>query len=307
MSAAAVIESAIAEAFHRAAIADRDLEPDAAHYADVIAATCPRWQLTPLQWFAGGAGMPTLDVARADGSRAVLKIALPGTLDTAAAVMAASDAYAAVLDWDQRVGALLVERLGEDLWQAAPGLADQGRIIVPLLARAWQVPRERGERRTPKAAGLLSILDDLGPRYGSDHRTALTLARRYARDLAPTEHASVVCHGDPHAGNVLRRGDGWALIDPEGFLGEPEYDLGVVARDACRDLVRVAAAGDDPAGWLRAECDALAASGSADPERVWRWAFVERVTTGLYLRWFGYADESRRFLDSAELLAARGA
>ena len=32
--------------------------------------------------------------------------------------------------------------------------------------------------------------------------------------------------------------------------------------------------------------------------------FVERVTTGLYLAWFGYAEESGRFLDSAALLAA---
>ena len=36
----------------------------------------------------------------------------------------------------------------------------------------------------------------------------------------------------------------------------------------------------------------------------WRWAFVERVTTGLYLRWFGHVAESTRFLQSAEILEA---
>ena len=41
-----------------------------------------------------------------------------------------------------------------------------------------------------------------------------------------------------------------------------------------------------------------------DEDRVWRWGFVERVTTGLYLPWFGSAEESGRFLATAALLAA---
>jgi len=39
------------------------------------------------------------------------------------------------------------------------------------------------------------------------------------------------------------------------------------------------------------------------PERVWRWGFVERVTTGRYLRWYGHARESATYLDTATLLA----
>jgi hypothetical protein len=54
---------------------------------------------------------------------------------------------------------------------------------------------------------------------------------------------------------------------------------------------------------LRDECRRLAELASADPERVWRWGFVERVTTGLYLRWHGRARESATFLDTATLLA----
>jgi streptomycin 6-kinase len=64
-------------------------------------------------------------------------------------------------------------------------------------------------------------------------------ATAYARELADTERAEVVCHGDPHAGNVLRRADGWTLIDPDGFVGERAYDLGVVLRDACREIAAV--------------------------------------------------------------------
>jgi len=36
---------------------------------------------------------------------------------------------------------------------------------------------------------------------------------------------------------------------------------------------------------------------------VWRWAFVERVTTALYLRWHGYLDQAESFAATATLLA----
>ena len=147
-------------------------------------------------------------------------------------------------------------------------------------------------------------LADLGPRYGTHHGDVLAVATRYATELAASEQAEVVCHGDAHAGNVLRRGDGWALIDPDGFVGERAYDLGVVMRDACREITAAEASRPGAArSLLRGECRHLAGSADVDPERVWRWGFVERVTTALYLRWFGHARESATFMDTATLLA----
>ena len=51
-------------------------------------------------------------------------------------------------------------------------------------------------------------------------------------------------------------------------------------------------------------CRLLAESANVDPERLWRWGFVERVTTGLYLGWHGHARESLAFLETATLLAS---
>ena len=124
------------------------------------------------------------------------------------------------LRWDADQGAVLLERLGRDLWAEAVLLAEQGRVVVPLLQDAWRVPLACGTPFRGKAAGLLGILAELGPRYGSDHPGAIPLATRYARQLASAERAEVVCHGDPHTGNVLRCGTGWALIDPDGFVDE---------------------------------------------------------------------------------------
>lgn len=301
-----VIEGAIAEARRRGARSDRDLSGAVEHFARSVRVVCEHWALTVGAWFEGGAGTPTLAVTRPDGTRAVLKIAQPGELDVAAGVMAsaAGHGYAHVLGWHPGHGALLTERLGGDLWSEHPTLSRQGPIVVQLLRDAWMVPLERGRPFEGKAAGLLNILAELGPRYGAGHEEALRRATESAAELAASEVPEVVCHGDPHAGNVLRREPGWALIDPDGFVGERSYDVGVVLRDACGEIAAAEASSPGSGtALLRQECDRLSELAGVLPERAWQWAFVERVTTGLYLRWHGYADQSASFLDSARLLA----
>lgn len=303
-----VVEGALAEARRRRARSDRDLASATAHFTASLASVCAAWDLTARGWFDGGAGMPTLDVVRADGTAAVLKIAEPGGLDDAARVMVGADGkgYAQVLAWDQTAGALLTERLGPDLWSEQTTLVAQGTVVAPLLREAWMLPLSLGKPFEGKAAGLASILADLGPRYGSGHESALGLAATYARELARSERPEVVCHGDAHGGNVLRRAQGWALIDPDGFVGEPAYDLGVVLRDACREFV--AAEDAEPGAGvalLHVGSQHLATLAGVDVERVWRWGFVERVTTGLYLAWHGHADEALSFLDTATSIARR--
>ena len=300
------IDDAVAEAERRRSISDRDLSALVQHFGAVVRPMCQEWALTVERWLPGGAGTPPLVVRRADGSAAVLKIAEPGALDGAVRVMRADDgiAYAGVLAWQADRGALLLEQLGHVLSAEAFTLSSQGQVLVPLLREAWRVPLTCGRPFQSKALDLLAILADLGPRYGSHHRDVLAVATDYAEQLAASETAEVVCHGDPHAGNVLRRGGGWALIDPDGFIGERAYDLGVVVRDASREIAAAEALQPGSARPMLLEgCRRLAEATNVDPERMWRWGFVERVTTGLYLGWYGHARESATFLETATLLA----
>jgi streptomycin 6-kinase len=299
------IDLAVVEAERRASISDRDLSASVRHYGAVLRDVCRDWAVTVEAWLEGGAGTPPLAVFRADGSAAVLKIAEPNGLDAAVRVMRAAGGrgYARVLSWDAPRGALLLERLGNDLWSEFSTVAEQGEVLVPVLKEAWQVPLTSGRPFQSKASGLLRILADLGPRYGAGHEDVLAVATRYAEELATSECPEVVCHGDPHGRNVLRRGEGWALIDPDGFIGERAYDLGVVIRDACREIADAEAFQTGAArALLREACRRVAVAANLDPGRVWRWGFVERVTSGLYLRWYGHAAESARFLDTAALL-----
>ena len=139
-----------------------------------------------------------------------------------------------------------------------------------------------------------------------DPAAGALLTERLGADLWSV-HTGLVAQASvvrPGGGNVLQRGSGWAMVDPDGFVGERAYDLGVVLRDACREFraAEDAAVGAGPM-MLRDGCAHLSAAAGVEQERVWRWGFVERVTTGLYLGWHGYAAEAETFLRTADEVA----
>ena len=118
----------------------------------------------------------------------------------------------------------------------------------------------------------------------------------------------VVCHGDPHEGNLLRvlspRPGAPAdavWVDPDGFRCEPDYDLGVAVRNANKFVL----ASDDPVVMLRGWCARLADQTGTDAEAIWQWGFLERVSTGLYLLDRGLVDRGRRYLQAARWLISR--
>ena len=49
-------------------------------------------------------------------------------------------------------------------------------------------------------------------------------------------------------------------------------------------------------------CRLLAEHSGVEPQPIWEWGFLERVSTGLYVLQHGADDLARPFLDSAELL-----
>ncbi|GMA87678.1 hypothetical protein GCM10025868_29280 [Angustibacter aerolatus] len=132
---------------------------------------------------------------------------------------------------------------------------------------------------------------------------ALRIAGERADAADPA--SCVIVHGDPHPGNALRvrrpragAPAGVALVDPDGFVGDPAYDLGVVLRDWSVRLL----ADDDPAATLRRWSHRLAAATGHDEQVVYDWALLERVSTGLYVADLGADRVARPFLDVAARL-----
>ena len=66
------------------------------------------------------------------------------------------------------------------------------------------------------------------------------------------------------------------FVDPEGVRSERAHDLAVPMREYNEPLLR-----GDTARLVHERAEHLAAICEIDPEPVWRWGYIERVSTGL--------------------------
>ena len=116
----------------------------------------------------------------------------------------------------------------------------------------------------------------------------------------------VVVHGDAAAANALRvlapragAENGFVFVDPDGFVGDAAYDVGVALRDWCPQLL----ASNHPSRLARHYSEVLARHSGLDAEAIWERGFLERVSTGLYALGMGANDLSEPYFTSAEALA----
>ena len=243
-----------------------------------IAALERNWGIAVGARLAGGTSSYVAEATTADGGRAVLKISVPGVgFDRQVRTLQAADGrgYVRVLAADPGRDAALLEPLGVALDRSGLPPERQLAVLADLLPQAWAVPADDAAPRD-KAAELADFIGDFPPSPLVDE--ALRCAER--RSAAYDPGRCVVLHGDAAAANVLQRpGDGWVFVDPDGFVGDPAYDRGVAVRDWCAELLGA----PDPAALLRSYCRLL----GGDPDATWDWGFLERVSTGLYIRSLG--------------------
>ncbi|MGW0229296.1 aminoglycoside phosphotransferase family protein [Actinopolymorpha singaporensis] len=276
---------------------------------DLVDDLAREWSITVGPPVSGGTASYVARVRTADGQDAVLKIAVP-QLDFGGQVRALVDAdghgYVRVLTHDVDRHALLMEALGRPLEEVDASPEDKIATLCATLRQAWLVPRPTGPSVDP-ALGLIELVGTLWERLGhpcSERvvKRALTYAER--RAAAFDLDRCVVAHGDPHPANTLRvltprpgAESGFVFVDPDGFLADPTYDLGVVLRDWCSQLL----AGDAPA-LAHHYCALLAGHTGFDEKAIWEWGFLQRVSTGLYALSFGADEMARPYLETAELL-----
>jgi streptomycin 6-kinase len=101
-------------------------------------------------------------------------------------------------------------------------------------------------------------------------------------------------HGDVHQWNALSAGTGFKLVDPDGLLAEPEYDLGIIMREDPIELLE-----GDPVDRARH----LAARTGLDATAIWEWGVVERVSTGLLGVQVGLQPVAGEMLAAADAVA----
>jgi streptomycin 6-kinase len=209
---------------------------------------------------------------------AVLKIAIPGHQvavhhEITVLRLADGDGCAALLRSDEARGALLVERLGPSLNSLALPVSKRHAILCDTAARVWRPAAgsglPTGEEKARRLAEYIPIAWEETGRPCSERAVEHALGCAERRRAAHDDERAVLVHGDVHEWNALRSDDGFKLVDPDGLLAEPEYDLGVIMRE------------DPLEGDLPARADWLAQRTGLDRDAIWEWGVVERVSTGL--------------------------
>jgi streptomycin 6-kinase len=238
-----------------------------------------------------------------DGAPGVLKLLVPRSGDAAGneiTVLRLVDGYgcARLLRDDAVRGALLLERLGPSLYQLGLHIRSRHEILCSTAARVWRPAPDCGlptgaEKGRWLADFITATWEELDHPC-SERAIDYALACAVRRVDAHRDERAVLVHGDVHEWNALVAADGFKLVDPDGLLAEPEYDLGIIMREDPLELVD----GDphERARWL-------AARTGLDATAIWEWGVVERVSTGLLGTRVGLQPVGAQMLDAADRVA----
>jgi streptomycin 6-kinase len=276
---------------------------------DLVAELSQRWSITVGAPFGDATEAFVAEARCADGERAVLKLIVPRPGDNArneitALRLADGAGCVRLLRADETRDALLLERLGPAIAGYGMPLDTRLKIFTWLAPKVWRpavghglpTGADKGRRLIDFITRTWADLDRPCTESAVDH--AIECAER--RIAAHDDERSVLVHGDIHQWNTLRIDDdprsGYALVDPDGLLAEPEYDLGVIMRE---DPVELMA--EDP--WHRAWY--LAAQTDTDVTAIWEWGVTERVSTGLVLTSIGVQPGGRQMLEAADRISVR--
>jgi streptomycin 6-kinase len=272
------------------------------------------WDLRIGRTLPGGSEALVAEARMADGQDAALKIAIPGLDPTASELRtllaAQGRGYARVLRRDWARSAMLLERLGPQLAELGLPVDAQIEGICGTLLEAW-APAPGGapfQTGAEKAESLVRFIEATWQELGKpcDERTIDTALRFAAvRGRAFDPATAVLAHGDAHAWNTLLvPGDGprrYKFVDPDGLLIERAYDLGIPMREWGAELLA-----GDPVALGRHRCRLLARLTGVEPEPIWQWGFIERVSTGLLLAKLGLDRLAHDFLGVADAWANVG-
>jgi streptomycin 6-kinase len=261
------------------------------------------WSIVVGRTLNGGSEAFVAEATMAGGTLAVLKILVPRSEGVArheinALWLANGDGWARLYRADESRGAMLIERLGRMLSALNLPFEQQLAIMCDTASRAWRPAHGYGfPTGAEKGRWLVDFIQrtwEETARPCSERAVAYAIACAERRIAAHDDARAVLVHGDVHQWNTLEAGDGFKLIDPDGLLAEPEYDMGVLLRN-------------DPVEFMRedrmARAQWLADRTGLDPTAISEWGAVERVSTGLLCHAMDMQPSASEFLQAAEYAA----
>jgi streptomycin 6-kinase len=231
-----------------------------------------RWSLSVGEPFQASAAW-VAPVVREDGTQAVIKINMPhfeAEHEIEGLRFWAADPTIRLLEADDDMGAMLVERCVPGTSLRSLSEPEQDRIIAGLLRRLWRIPSPEHVFR-PLSMMVACWCEETRADAARWPDPALVEeGLQVFEELAAVGPHRLLLATDLHAGNVLRaEREPWLVIDPKPFVGDPAYDA---TQHLLNCKARLQA---DPRGTVTRFADLL----DVDAERIGLWLFA-RVAAG---------------------------
>lgn len=230
------------------------------------------WSLSVGEPFEASAAW-VAPAVREDGTQAVIKINMPhfeAEHEIEGLRFWAADPTVRLLEADDGVGAMLVERCVPGASLRSMPEPEQDRIIAELLRRLWRIPSPPNDFR-PLSLMVVRWCEETRADAARWPEPALVEdGLQVFEELAAIGAHRFLLATDLHAGNVLRaEREPWLMIDPKPFIGDPAYDA---TQHLLNCKARLQA---DPRGTVTRFAELL----DIDAERVGLWLFA-RVAAG---------------------------
>jgi streptomycin 6-kinase len=231
-----------------------------------------RWSFSVGEPFESNAAW-VAPAVREDGTQAVIKINMPhfeAEHEIEGLRFWAADPTIRLLEADDDMGAMLVERCAPGTSLRSMPEPEQDRIIAELLRRLWRIPPPPNNFR-PLSLMVVRWCEETRANAARWPDPALVEdGLQVFEELAAIDARRCLLATDLHAGNVLRaEREPWLVIDPKPFIGDPAYDA---TQHLLNCKARLQA---DPRGTVTRFAELL----DVDAERIGLWLFA-RVAAG---------------------------
>jgi streptomycin 6-kinase len=232
-----------------------------------------RWDLTLGEPYPGSQESVAIPAVRDDGEAAVLKVRFLGREnehEPDALAAWGGDGAVRLLERDEDVHALLIERCEPGSPLAQLGMEAALDVLIDLLPRLWIPAAEPFRTLADEAAWWAGYVVNVFERSGRPFaRRVLDIVVDTCVQLPGSTEEHVLLHQDLHGDNVLAaKRRPWLVIDPKPLIGERAFSVAPIVRSFELGATEHA---------VRRRLDRLTSELSLDRDRALRWTIAQTV------------------------------
>lgn len=211
--------------------------------------------------------------------------------------------YVKLLKFDKDLKVAYLEQLGKPLGDFGFSVNRQIEIICRALEKSW-IPLDENDQ-FPTIIGIADwfhnyVMETWNTLNQPFSNELLTITNNFIKQRKADFNPKKAClvHGDAHNYNILHdkssTEESFKLIDPDGILAEPAYDLGVIMRE-WPDELHVA-----PTEKLVERLNYLHELTGVAKTPIWQWGLIQCVATGLVLLQSDQKEEGQKLIAIGE-------